>query len=264
MTPPAETPTRTHRPQEPFTSPSPRRLTRVPLAFFSQVHYLSDSERGTVWEETIIYCPKDIQMLALSATVGNPGDLQGWISRVHGPTEVVTSNWRPVPLTFYYARRPMRDGDLPEWCAAFPIMLGAAEFAPPADARLALRTGVAEDFCIEWRLWASYLRPLSQPLTPLCSPQDVAHRAASQQAPRRAELRAHPAQRRPRELSRDEPEPPLLDALPAGSDRRTEGAHLPRSCSIHSRVSVSSFFCVAFRAFSPLHCSLWQALPDVK
>lgn len=72
-----------------------------------------------MWEETIIYCPKNIQLLALSATVGNPADLKGWISRVHGPTEVVTSSWRPVPLTFYYARRPApREGELPEWCAA--------------------------------------------------------------------------------------------------------------------------------------------------
>lgn len=94
------------------------KTTRRPFSR-AQVHYLSDSERGTVWEETIIYCPKDIQILALSATVGNPADLQGWISRVHGPTEVVTSTWRPVPLTFFFAKRVSREGDFPEWCAGW-------------------------------------------------------------------------------------------------------------------------------------------------
>jgi superfamily II RNA helicase len=37
--------------------------------------------------------------------VGNPDDLQGWISAVHGPCDLVTSAWRPVPLSFYYAKR---------------------------------------------------------------------------------------------------------------------------------------------------------------
>lgn len=121
-----------------LTPARPRRLRPVPPAA-PQVHYLSDSERGTVWEETIIYCPKNIQILALSATVGNPADLQGWISRVHGPTEVVTSSWRPVPLTFMYARRPVRDSDLPEWCAhSQPTQPTSLLYVPPCFGHPAL------------------------------------------------------------------------------------------------------------------------------
>ncbi len=49
---------------------------------WSQVHYLGDPDRGSVWEETIINCPPHVQLMAMSATVANPDDLGGWISQV--------------------------------------------------------------------------------------------------------------------------------------------------------------------------------------
>jgi len=49
-----------------------------------QVHYLGDPHRGSVWEEAIINCPRHIQLLCMSATVQNPDDLGGWISKVRG------------------------------------------------------------------------------------------------------------------------------------------------------------------------------------
>mgnify|MGYP005580571243 FL=1 len=58
------------------------RLDDVGVVILDEVHYLSDPYRGTVWEETIIYCPSRIQLLCLSATVGNPDDLAGWIEQV--------------------------------------------------------------------------------------------------------------------------------------------------------------------------------------
>jgi len=75
-----------------------------------EVHYLADAERGTVWEECIIYAPRDVPLLCLSATVGNPEDLQGWIGAVHGPCDLVTSSYRPVPLSFCFASRPSSSG----------------------------------------------------------------------------------------------------------------------------------------------------------
>ena len=33
-----------------------------------ECHYMNDSQRGTVWEESIIHCPSTIQLVALSAT----------------------------------------------------------------------------------------------------------------------------------------------------------------------------------------------------
>ena len=38
---------------------------------FDEIHYLDDYERGTVWEESLIFLPKNMNMLALSATIPN-------------------------------------------------------------------------------------------------------------------------------------------------------------------------------------------------
>lgn len=84
------------------------RLSEVSIIVLDEVHYLSDPSRGTVWEETVIYCPSRIQLLCLSATVGNPEDLSGWIEEVHGPCETVVSTYRPVPLTWQYSMKPSR------------------------------------------------------------------------------------------------------------------------------------------------------------
>nr|PNR55603.1 hypothetical protein PHYPA_006500 [Physcomitrium patens] len=81
------------------------RLMNVDVVVLDEVHYLSDISRGTVWEETVIYCPKEVQLICLSATVANPEELAGWIAQVHGPTELVTSSRRPVPLVWHFSTR---------------------------------------------------------------------------------------------------------------------------------------------------------------
>ena len=40
--------------------------------------------------------------MALSATVANAGQLTDWIEKVHGPTRLVLSDFRPVPLQFSF------------------------------------------------------------------------------------------------------------------------------------------------------------------
>ncbi len=67
-----------------------------------EVHYMNDEQRGTVWEESIIYCPTNIQLIALSATVANSAELTDWINTVHSKTELVYTDFRPVPLRFFY------------------------------------------------------------------------------------------------------------------------------------------------------------------
>lgn len=79
-----------------------KNLKGVKYAVLDEVHYMNDEERGTVWEESIIYCPMDIQIIALSATVANAEQLCGWINTVHSDTECVYTDFRPVPLKFYY------------------------------------------------------------------------------------------------------------------------------------------------------------------
>ncbi len=77
-------------------------LVDVEAVVLDECHYMNDSQRGTVWEESIIHCPSWVQMVALSATVANAGQLTDWIEKVHGPTQLVVSDYRPVPLTFSF------------------------------------------------------------------------------------------------------------------------------------------------------------------
>ncbi len=77
-------------------------LVDVEAVVLDECHYMNDRQRGTVWEESIIYCPPELQIVALSATVENGGQLTDWLSQVHGPTELIYSDFRPVPLHFYY------------------------------------------------------------------------------------------------------------------------------------------------------------------
>ena len=39
---------------------------------FDEIHYLADEDRGTVWEESIIFMPEHMRLLGLSATITTP------------------------------------------------------------------------------------------------------------------------------------------------------------------------------------------------
>lgn len=84
-------------------APWDRRLDEIGLVVLDEVHYLADPGRGSVWEELIVGCPKEIQMLCMSATVANPQDLGDWISQIHGPCSTVRTSKRPVPLSWFFA-----------------------------------------------------------------------------------------------------------------------------------------------------------------
>ena len=77
-------------------------MKEVRYVILDEVHYMNDEQRGTVWEESIIYCPTNVQIIALSATVANADKLTDWINTVHSKTELVNTDFRPVPLRFYY------------------------------------------------------------------------------------------------------------------------------------------------------------------
>ncbi len=67
-----------------------------------EIHFLDDRERGTVWEELLIYLPKTVQILGLSATLSNASQFAAWMSEVR-QTEmaVVRQDKRTVPLDFW-------------------------------------------------------------------------------------------------------------------------------------------------------------------
>ncbi|WP_204104653.1 MULTISPECIES: DEAD/DEAH box helicase [Spirulina sp. CCY15215] len=78
-------------------------LTDVEAVVLDECHYMNDSQRGTVWEESIIYCPPQVQIAALSATVANADQLTDWIGQVHGETVLIHSTFRPIPLEFNFS-----------------------------------------------------------------------------------------------------------------------------------------------------------------
>jgi ATP-dependent RNA helicase HelY len=81
---------------------TPSELWDVGCIIFDEIHYLADPERGTTWEESIIMCPKYIQLVCLSATVSNAAEVADWIGRTHKPIHLVTYFKRAVPLSLYY------------------------------------------------------------------------------------------------------------------------------------------------------------------
>ncbi len=73
------------------------------LVILDEAHYLSDPERGVVWEEVLIYLPDRVRLLLLSATISNAGEIASWLQQNRGPrTRVVRSHERPVPLEFLF------------------------------------------------------------------------------------------------------------------------------------------------------------------
>jgi ATP-dependent RNA helicase HelY len=68
-----------------------------------ECHYMGDESRGTVWEEIIVNAPKDVTLVALSATVANVREIADWIGLVHRPIRAVVHPHRPVPLRYHVA-----------------------------------------------------------------------------------------------------------------------------------------------------------------
>ncbi|HEY8344499.1 MAG TPA: DEAD/DEAH box helicase, partial [Bacillota bacterium] len=78
------------------------RLADLSHVVFDEIHYLSDEDRGTVWEESIIFMPKNLRLLGLSATIPNARELADWIAEIKGhPVQVVIKKDRAVPLEHF-------------------------------------------------------------------------------------------------------------------------------------------------------------------
>ncbi len=73
------------------------------LVILDEAHYLSDPERGVVWEEILIYLPDRVRLLLLSATIPNADELAAWLFENRGiPVDVVREERRPVPLEMLF------------------------------------------------------------------------------------------------------------------------------------------------------------------
>jgi ATP-dependent RNA helicase HelY len=73
------------------------------LVILDEAHYLSDPERGVVWEEVLIYLPSRVRLLLLSATISNGEEICSWLEENRGMgATVVRSHERPVPLELLF------------------------------------------------------------------------------------------------------------------------------------------------------------------
>ncbi|WP_243276910.1 helix-turn-helix domain-containing protein [Desulfallas sp. Bu1-1] len=78
---------------------NPEWMEGISHVIFDEIHYLDDVERGTAWEESIIFAPPHIRILGLSATVPNIHELAAWMEEVRGTGVVVVEEYRrAVPL----------------------------------------------------------------------------------------------------------------------------------------------------------------------
>ncbi|TKJ17710.1 hypothetical protein CEE44_04220 [Candidatus Woesearchaeota archaeon B3_Woes] len=71
-------------------------LNNVKTVIVDEVHLLNDIGRGPTLEILLTILKKilsDIQIIALSATIGNPKELAEWLD-----AELIIDNWRPVKL----------------------------------------------------------------------------------------------------------------------------------------------------------------------
>ena len=107
-------------------------MREVQWVVFDEIHYMRDSERGVVWEETIILLPDNVRYVFLSATIPNAREFAQWICHLHKeqrfyllfftniffiffnfekkylknpyqkqPCNVVYTDYRPTPLQHY-------------------------------------------------------------------------------------------------------------------------------------------------------------------
>jgi len=73
-----------------------RWIQDVRLLIVDEIHLIDDAGRGPVLEVIITLLRtilKNIQIIGLSATIGNPGELARWLE-----AELVEDDWRPVKL----------------------------------------------------------------------------------------------------------------------------------------------------------------------
>jgi len=78
-------------------------IDRVSYCIMDEIHFINDRERGYVWEESIIFSPKTVRFLFLSATVPNADEFSAWVEEIkEHSVEVIHYDIRPVPLVIKF------------------------------------------------------------------------------------------------------------------------------------------------------------------
>lgn len=81
------------------TGQDPTTTVRLPdLLVIDEYQWLSDPARGNHYEGVLATLPAHVQLLLLSGSVANPGDVASWLTRLGRQVRIVRTAVRPVPL----------------------------------------------------------------------------------------------------------------------------------------------------------------------
>ncbi len=73
----------------------------IGCVIMDEIHYISDKERGNVWEKTLLLLDKSVNIIGLSATIDAPEELAQWISSIkHTDVYLIKKYDRPIPLEY--------------------------------------------------------------------------------------------------------------------------------------------------------------------
>lgn len=79
-------------------------LAGLKTVIFDELQYLGDTDRGGVWEQSIMFTPQKVQILSLSATIGNNIDINNWIASTKKNQSVITT-----PTQKYLPNRNLKE-----------------------------------------------------------------------------------------------------------------------------------------------------------
>jgi superfamily II RNA helicase len=81
-------------------------LENLDAVIFDECHYINNKERGSVWEETMILLPKEINLVLLSATIDSADLFASWLGELkEKPIHLISTTYRIVPLEHYVIKK---------------------------------------------------------------------------------------------------------------------------------------------------------------
>jgi len=81
-------------------------LENLDAVIFDECHYINNKERGSVWEETMILLPTEINMVLLSATIDSAELFASWLGELkQKPIHLISTTYRIVPLEHYVIKK---------------------------------------------------------------------------------------------------------------------------------------------------------------
>jgi len=82
--------------------------TELGAVVFDEVHYIGDRDRGSVWEQSILLLPPQVQLIMLSATIEKPEIFANWIETEKNKhltkSDIVCGKKRDLYMTTTYER----------------------------------------------------------------------------------------------------------------------------------------------------------------